>query len=363
MKLTALFAESFTSMRSRVVPSIMIALLVAAMCVITLITVGRTAAGEREVEAQLTEAGSRHLIISDAKDLGFISEETVRTIADLSSVDNVLGLSVPIDVSNRAVGSGNLVPAWQVTGNLPESLTLQAGRWPQPGEGLISDQAADALGMDAPFGAVTPGRNSASVSVVGSFVAPAPYSQLNDGVIVAASDGQAVHSLDILIGTAGAAQATEQAVTGVLARTDPSDLRIQSPRTLADVQTAVLGGIGQTNRSIAALVLGGGAMLVAIVTLSDVLLHRADLGRRRALGATRWVLTSLVVIRTLLAGVIGAALGTLGATIAMAATGESVDLSFAVGVTVLSVLAAVASAIPPAAIAAFQDPVRVLRTP
>ena len=110
-------------------------------------------------------------------------------------------------------------------------------------------------------------------------------------------------------------------------------------------------------------VLGGGALLVAIVTLADVLVRRKDLGRRRALGATRGAILFLVVLRTLAPALLGAALGVAAGLYATSRLGAMPPWPFTLGTATLALLAASVAAIPPALYAATRDPVRVLRTP
>jgi putative ABC transport system permease protein len=90
---------------------------------------------------------------------------------------------------------------------------------------------------------------------------------------------------------------------------------------------------------------------------------RATRGRRCALGAPRWVITVLMVTRATIGALLGATLGTaLGTTLTLR-TGQTPAWTFTTGTAILAVLTAAISTIPPAVIAARQDPVHVLRTP
>ncbi len=59
------------------VSTMMVAFLAAAMCVTTLLTVGRAAAAEQQVAARLDAAGSRTLTVTDANEAGFLDGDVV----------------------------------------------------------------------------------------------------------------------------------------------------------------------------------------------------------------------------------------------------------------------------------------------
>lgn len=142
-----------------------------------------------------------------------------------------------------------------------------------------------------------------------------------------------------------------------------SELRIESPVGAAELQTQVMEDVTVFGRSLFIGVLLAGAVLVAIVTLTDVLVRRADLGRRRALGATRGTIISLVLLRSMIAALVGVIVG-VGASAVLTNRMETMPpTSFMIGVGILSIIAAIASSIPPAIYAANRDPVAVLRTP
>lgn len=367
MRLTQLAREALASARAQKTPTTLVAILVAAMCATTLLTVGRAAAAEAQVNVRMESAGSRHLQVTDAKAQDFLTATVVGQAAQLSTVERAVGFGTTVDVASAAMSSGgSTIPAWTVVGQISDVVTLVAGRWPEPGEALVSTNAQDRLGFDAPVGAVTAagtGLVETAYPVVGRYEARDPYNDLITGVVIAAPTGTTARTLDVIAAQSAGASLTQRAVLALLNRTDPADLSIQSPATLAEVQEAVLGDLARFNRSLTLLVLGAGALLVAVVALADVLLHRTDLGRRRALGAPRWALTTLVVGRTAIGGLLGAVVGTAIATTWTMRAGQPLDLTFIAAVAALSVLCAATAALPPAMLAAFQDPVRVLRTP
>lgn len=340
-----------------------IAVLVAAMSLTTTLTVGRAAAAQQQVEARLDAAGSRELVIVDAKDQGFITDSVVSSVSGLSTVERAIALGAPVDMTNAAVGrGGQRVSARTLVGQLQWAVDLTGGRWPDPGEAVVTEAAQEALGLSAPAGALIDTIGN-EIPVVGTVEPRAPFTDDLTGIVAIPAQPQASQTLVVVADTARTAIPTQNAVLGLLARDDPSDLLVTSPATLADVQEEIAGDLTRYGRGLMLAVMAAGAVLIAVVVLAETLARRADLGRRRALGASRPVLIGLVVARTTIAALTGAAVGTIASIATAKIAGNPVGTSFVLATAVLSTLSAAIAAMPPAIRAALQDPVRVLRTP
>lgn len=207
-----------------------------------------------------------------------------------------------------------------LVGDLPEDVRLADGRVPSaPGEGVVGGAAAAALHLGDVVGGVTDGR--ATVGVVGRFEADGALAFLDDLVLYRPAP-------------------------------DATDARA-APGARAGVGRVVrAGGDGAGARGAAGQgrVPRGG--------------RRRDLGRRRALGASRSAIVALVLLQTFGAGCLGALLGTVAELAAASAwTGATPPWAFAAGVGTTAVLRGLVGAVPPALLAAFRDPVRILRVP
>lgn len=349
------------------VPTVLVLLLTGIMCAATLATVGRSAQAEADVLSRLESAGSRELTISARVQEQLMPPVLIAQVAGLSVTERAVGLTTAVDVTNTAVGSGGpATPAWQVIGDLAAVATLTSGRWPAPGEAIVSVEAAGTLGMTDGAGSVTHTTLStvADYSVVGTFTARAPFEELDDGILIAAPKTTATATtMSVVLTDAREAARAQSLVLGLIDARDIASLTITSPVSLAELQGQVTGDLGAFGRVLLLGVLGGGALLVAIVVLADVLVRRPDLGRRRALGATRSAILVLVVLRTALPALLGALLGSaVGITITHR-LGAVPPTDFVVATGILAVLSAILSTLAPAAFAATRDPVRVLRTP
>lgn len=347
------------------VPAVLIALLVAAMCAGTLATVGRTAQAEEEVIQRMDAAGSRLLTISSRPAEQLLTPAVVSLTDSLSGVERAAGVSETIDVTNAAIGDTSIkAAAWQVLGQVETYAVLTSGRWPNPGEAIISEQAARTLGLAESLGAVIPAANKPGPewTVVGTYEARDPFDSFSNGLLIPNPDAPAM-MMHALLTDVTHAHTTESQILHLIAAPDPTLLTVDSPRGLADLQLQIEGDLGAFSRTLLFGVLGSGLILIAVIVLADVLIHRADLGRRRALGATRSTITSLVMGRNALPAVVGEAVGTASGMAISINTGHLPPPTFIMGTAILSVLAAIAASALPAIYAATRDPVRVLRTP
>lgn len=362
MRIGELLREALASAAAQKVPSVLVAVVVAAMCLTTLLTVGRTASAEHQVQLRMEQAGSRQLQVLDVEEQALLTPTVVDQVVRLSTVERAVGVTDPVDVTNGPLGDGgHPVPAWAVTGDLGDVAELTAGRWPRPGEALVSAAAQQRLGMDVPIGYLdVDGRD---VAVVGSFSPRSPFEDFAAGALTVPVEPVPSRTLRVVADTAATARATQRAVLGIVAAPDLDAVTVESPATLAELQADVASDLGIFARALLIGVLAAGALLIAVVVLADVLVRRKDLGRRRALGATRATVLAVVVLRNLAPALAGAVSGTVIGAAATASWGTAPPASFTVGTAVLAVLTAIVFAIPPAAFAAARDPVRVLRTP
>jgi putative ABC transport system permease protein len=364
MRLSVALVEAARSAGAQRVASVLIALLCAVICAVTMLTVGGTAAAEAQVLGRLDAAGSRLLIVTDKRGAGLVNNAALDMLHGLNTVERAVGVDTPFDVTNVAIGDGGTpTPAWSLVGPLREAMTLTAGRWPQPGEALVSNAAHDTLGLTNVVGAVID-REGREYPVVGGFKALTPFEFLDAGAVIAHDrDSASVTSLHVVVVSAAAARATEQLVISVLGPADLAGLTVQSPTALADLHRAVSGDLGGYSRGLLLVTLGTGAVLIAIVVLAEVLLRRRDLGRRRAVGASRSALIMVVVFRATIASAPGVLLGLAIGSVVASNWGQLPPLTFTVGTGTLTLISAAMSAVPPALLAAWRDPVTVLRTP
>ena len=218
--------------------------------------------------------------------------------------------------------------------------------------------------MDAPFGAVSrvTTKGLTEWPVVGQYRARDPFGDLSAGVVIAGSPDLVASNLRIVVTTPDAVATAMAAVVPLIDAPQASDLNVTAPLSLAELRSGVSSDLGAFARTLLWSVLGLGALLVAVVTLADVLVRRTDLGRRRTLGATRATIVALVVFWAGFAATAGVLVGTATGLVIGGQLGVAVPADFGVGVAVLALMTSVTAAVPPAFFAATRDPARELRT-
>lgn len=356
-----LIAEGVRSAAAQPVATTITGLIVAGVCAVILSTTGQTVQAERQVLSQIDSAGTRSIIISDTAGDAGMTVDAVDRIGRLTGIEWVIGLGPASDVTAVGIPGGNPAAVRFVYGDLPHQIRI-VGAKPDVGEALIGPEAEQGLGLQAPLGGVV---GKTDLSVVGEFQAVDPLSFLNRSLIRPPDPDETIlRSIHILVTTPARVADVTDAALRVLGSDNPTSIAVETSETLAKVRAAVAGELGRFSRQLVAIVLAAGLVLTALAVYGAVTSRRKDFGRRRALGATRPTITTLVALQAGAAAALGALIGTVTTGFILIQTsGEPPDTQFAVAVAILAVLTAILAAIPPALVAAYRDPVRVLRVP
>lgn len=154
------------------------------------------------------------------------------------------------------------------------------------------------------------------------------------------------------------------AIGDTLITTQAGRLRVETSTELAQLSADVSAELARTARLTVSGLLLAVAALIAAVQFGRVTGMARDIGRARALGATRSTIVLQILLNAGLCGVLGALAGiAAGMVVNAVVAGSLPGAGFTAGVGVLMVLAAVAGSVAPAVRAARMDPVRILRVP
>ena len=113
------------------------------------------------------------------------------------------------------------------------------------------------------------------------------------------------------------------AVQSLLAVDDITKVKLSTSESLAQLRALVQGQLGSFGRNLVVVIFALTAILVAAILYGLVMLRRKDFGRRRALGASQGLIVALLLTQMVVLSVIGVVLGSVGAAIGLAATGET----------------------------------------
>jgi putative ABC transport system permease protein len=344
--------------------TITIGLVLATVCVAILVTAGQTAAGQARVIDQIDSAGTRLIALSDDGGKSGMLPSAPGQIRGWSDVSWAMGLGEAVDITNPALPLGHAA-ARVLVGGLPPEIAIIQGRAPMAGEAVVGSDVAATLNLGPGLGRIqAPGQDP--VGVVGVFAAAGPLAHLNNLVLIAA-DPDGIDTLRYIYVMAADVSVVDR-IEGFLATStpaqDPTALTIETPAGAIALRNAIAEGLGATARNLMALIMGVGAVVIAVTMLIATIPRRPEFGRRRALGATRSALVAGLLIQTLVASVPGVALGTVIGLVALhLSTGSTPTWQFTTGVVGLVVILALVASAPVAVVAARLDPLRILRVP
>lgn len=358
-------AEALRMALAQPVATAVTAVIVAAVCGVIMSTTGQTVALERDVLSRIDDAGTRTIVVEDTEGRAELDPGAIDRIQALAGVEWAVGFGIASDVRPAGLDGAAAVPSRSYFGELPEPVTTTA--WErQPGTALAGTDAIGLLGFETAAGPVQSATaNAPQIGVVGWLRAGAPLEFLNRALLTAARDDElVVVRIIVLAGSAQRVPGLAVAIRTVLDPADPGSVAIQTSDALVQVRAAVQGELGRWGRDLVTLILGAGLVLTALNVFGAVTTRRRDFGRRRALGASRLDIIVLVTAQTVATAVVGAIAGVvIGSVVVHQTLGTATQLEFGVAVAVLSVIATALAALPPAMIAAYRDPVRILRVP
>ncbi len=173
-----------------------------------------------------------------------------------------------------------------------------------------------------------------------------------------------VSVLVIVTTDATAVAAVTDIIRPIVSGPEVGEVTINSSEQLASLRGSISEQLGAFGAALTAgsLLLAGA--LVSIVQSALVMLRRKDWGRRRALGASRSLITALSMTQTGVVSLIGVLLGVGGSLLALRLSGDPLpSLRFSGAVATLALAVSLAAALIPAAIASRRDPIKELRVP
>lgn len=349
---------------SQRVASLLTFLLVGGMSATVLLTSGRTAAAERSILASIDDVGSRAIVVRAEPQAG-LDAGVVERLQGIQAVQWVGGFGPARDARNGTTGSDVSVAVRSLTATSVEPLGLTGAledrcyASPEALAQLGLPDAAGYLATDAGEVCDVAGRLTVPqyLAVLEPLIVHVPRSQ-------ARGEPGSIALIVVLAERPEQVAAIARVIGDMAGPEDPAALSVTASSDIARLRALVQGELGGFGRGLTLTLMGTLAVLVGALLFGLVMIRRKDFGRRRALGASRSQIVSLVALNTVTvaapASLFGAALS-LGVLLA---GGEPLPGGeFVVAVSILATAAAGLGALPPSIVASRRDPLSELRVP
>jgi putative ABC transport system permease protein len=364
-RLTAVFRESFSAARSQPVASVLTMVMVAGMVLAVMLTNGRSVGAEKTVLATIDSAGTRTIVVR-AQDGAGITSGVLGRLGRIAGIEWVAAFSSATDATNSAIPEGENVPVRYAYGSDLRRLGIPEHSFATNQAAYASAQALHQLGMPDGAGGVTL-STGAEYSIAGRISTPSYMKSFEPLVLVpqARDDGRSlVNVVVVIVRDADLVSPISSAIAPLLAPTDPTQVTIQTSQTLADIHSLVQAQLSTFTRALVLALLGVTGVLVAVIMYGLVTMRRKDFGRRRALGATKSLIVTLLLIQTGLLALAGIAGGIATACVLLLVEGDPVpDPDYILALGVLTLAAVLLAALVPALSASRKEPIRELRVP
>lgn len=356
--------ESLKACRSQPVSTALSIVIVAAMCLAVLLTTGRSLGVREEVLRSVDTLGSRTVVITAQADAG-LNSNVVPLVASLNIVSWAGGFGPATDVTNERVTGAAPVPLRTLWTEDSSVLSIQNGTRNNTDQAYASSESISLLGLADGVGSVIDSRKR-SYEVVGGLSVPEPL-KFMEPLIANPQPASAEGPLALLVVIADSpanVSLLENLIPDLLVIDDRSKLSISSSSTIAALREVVSGQVDTFSGALVAGVLAVSTTLIGAVMGSLVILRRKDFGRRRALGATRAWIVSLILLQGIWTSILGSCLGVLSAYIALTLTNSPLPMPDAfTSVGTLGVIVGAVASLVPGIIASTRQPLRELRVP
>lgn len=359
----AMVREAMASARSQTVASVLTILMITGMVATVMLTTGRTVAAEQQILGNIDDTDTRTIQIRADDDAG-LTADVLDRIAGIEGIEWAAAFSTARDATN-AITNGPPVPVRTVYGRdlgrlgIPDTVL-------EPGvTSYASTRALALFGMPDGVGAATTVATAEPLTIAGHVEVPDFLETLEPVVltpVLAPTGGETVNLLLIIAESPELVSPVASATLSVLAVSDPTSITVQTSETLAELRAIIQSQLGTFSRGLILGLLAVTGALVAVILYGLVIMRRKDFGRRRALGASRGFIITLLLTQTALLAFAGIA---LGLTVSLGSLAISRDplpgAAFTLAISTLAAVTAVAAALAPAVAASRREPIRELR--
>ena len=360
--MSAVVREAVASLRGQAVSTILTFLVVAGMITAVLLTSGRSIAAEQQVLSSIDQAGSRSITVRAEPDSG-VTTAFLDRVASIQGVSWVGAFSQIIDGHNSDLASAPSVPLRRLYTSDPTAVGLPER--PLEQTAYASPSALRLLGMPYGSGAISL-TTGETIGVVPAATEVPFLVDFEPLVLMPATfTGEERVSVVVVIAERpGLVAPLTEVVGSLLSPDNPDKVAITTSRALAELRAIIETQLATFSRGLVLVLVAAASIVIGALQAGLVILRRKDFGRRRALGASRSLIVTLVLLQTLIVTLAGVAGGVGAAYALLFASGDSQPgWTFVGAVTLLTMTAALLTSLVPAVLASRREPVRELRIP
>ncbi|VEI13044.1 ABC transporter permease [Trueperella bialowiezensis] len=336
-------------------------ILVATMAVV--LQYGQASNRVKEIQETFHQPEFRTVELVDERESYPLQVDRMELPLRISAVQRVWSLSPSFDVKNPVLPDRGRFSAVYLTGDFDDlPITLTSGRIPnRTCEAIAPRISKQNLGLDESGGLISTAGGQ-QFTVVGYF--EPEHKRAPQSILVYGCKAPKIRSIWLEVEDV---DTIDKAVTSTLKilELNPATTSISKSEAIAEIGRKI--NDSQQNHTILTV---GTALIVAtlIVSLISAMMvnsRKVEFGRRRALGASRKFLLGLVTVQIVLTVALAAILGIALAAIIVAVIWPLglPTPAFCFGLAGTLVFGSIIAQTPSAILAAFRDPVEVLRTP
>lgn len=373
MNIMSSFREVLVTCRSQTVSSVVITSIAAISIGLVLGTAGLSAAAQAKVLSTVDQVGTRSVAVYNKQMNTGLPSRILDSLERMDIVESAVGFGETTDVTNASFSGGKRVALRLVYGQLGRELlhraqhtgvTHQSVEAGKPLIAFASEDAFDVLGIPSEGGGVRVIDEGIDVHIIGSMIMPEHLNKMTPTILAP------VETIDHLSVIYLSAQSSEyvpllaELVRSELRELSSEDYAIETSQAYATLRAAIDGELTASSHTMIISSLSAGAGGTMLVVWAVVLLRRKDLGRRRALGASRLMILGLMMGQVAVLTSCGSLLGTgVSSAILLYLAQPIPPLEFMSALVIALSSASTLLTILPALWAANRDPLSELRVP
>ncbi|MCD4550223.1 ABC transporter permease [Schaalia sp. lx-260] len=366
--------EVLVACRSQGLISAVVAIISAVSVGVVLGTAGVSAAAQSAVLSTVDQIGTRSVSVYSTQMNGGIPSRILDSLERVDIVESAVGFSQTVDVANVSFNGGKRAALRLVYGQLGRELMERAhnimgidSQNTQLADSLVgfaTQDAYDVLALPPQGGGARVVNDGIDVNIIGSVALPEHLEKLTPTILAPIDHVDTLSVIYLSTYSPDQVPLLTDLVRGELRDLSNEEYAIETSQAYVDLRATIDGKLAASHRILIISVLGAGAGATMLMIWALVLLRRKDLGRRRALGASRLMILGLMLGQVGLLTSLGAGVGAIVSMMAMAFFEHlSPPIDFMSAVIILIAAASTVLSIIPALWAANRDPLCELRVP